>query len=166
MKVRTYVLIGLVSIIFISSGSKEARPTVGINPGDIAPGIESLKGEKGVDFQNHSKRYTLVNFWAAYDAESRAGNVRLMHAINHLGSKHLDIYSISLDVKESVFHETVKCDGLDITQHFQVEPDKQSSLRKAYKLDQGLNSYLIDDKGMIIASGLTPEKLAKVLRTI
>ncbi|WP_280764990.1 thioredoxin-like domain-containing protein [Parabacteroides sp. PFB2-10] len=150
----------------MSSGSKESVLTVGINPGDIAPGIESLENGRVVDFRNQSGRYTLVNFWAAYDAESRMRNVRLMHAVNRLGTSQVDVYSISLDTKQSIFYETVKSDGLDSMAHFQAEPDKQFALRKAYKLDRGFNSYLIDDKGMIVASDVTPEKLAEVLRTI
>ena len=77
MKVRAYVLIVTVALATMSSGTKEARPTVGTNPVDLAPRIESLGGESDFIFQNHSGRYTLLNFWAAYDAESRVRNVQL-----------------------------------------------------------------------------------------
>lgn len=166
MRVRTYVLIALVGLLFMSSGSKESILTEGINPGDIAPRIESLENGRVVDFRNQEGRYTLVNFWAAYDAESRARNVRLMHAINCLDSNQVEAYSISLDTKRSIFHETLKCDRLDGAAHFLVEADKQVTLRKAYRLDRGFNSYLINDKGVIVASDVTPEKLAEVLRKI
>ena len=44
MKVRAYVLIVTVALATMSSGTKEARPTVGTNPGDLAPRIEYLGG--------------------------------------------------------------------------------------------------------------------------
>ena len=56
MKVRAHVLIVTVALATMSSGTKEARPTVGTNPGDLAPRIESLGGESDFSFQNHSGR--------------------------------------------------------------------------------------------------------------
>ena len=76
MKVRAYVLFVAVALLAVSAGTKNAKPTVGINPGDFAPRIESLGTESNFSFQNHSGRYTLLNFWATYDAESRARNVQ------------------------------------------------------------------------------------------
>ena len=42
MKVRAYVLFVAVALLAVSAGTKNAKPTVGINPGDFAPRIESL----------------------------------------------------------------------------------------------------------------------------
>ena len=84
----------------MSSGTKEARPTVGTNPGDLAPRIESLGGESDFSFQNHSGRYTLLNFWAAYDAESRVRNVQLWNEVNKLSSDKIAMYSVSLDTPD------------------------------------------------------------------
>lgn len=166
MRVRTYVLIASVAMVIMSSGSKNAKPTMGLNPGDLAPGIESLGNENIFSFQNHSGQYTLLNFWAAYDAESRAHNVRLMNEIYKTGSEKLVVRSISMDENKSIFAETVKSDKLDETTQFQEEQGRESVLYKEYRLDKGFKSYLIDDKGMIIAADLTPEKLAEVLNRI
>ena len=81
MKVRAYVLFVAVALLAVSAGTKNAKPTVGINPGDFAPRIESLGTESNFSFQNHSGRYTLLNFWATYDAESRARNVQLWNEV-------------------------------------------------------------------------------------
>ena len=51
MKVRAYVLFVAVALLAVSAGTKNAKPTVGINPGDFAPRIESLGTEsKGNSF--------------------------------------------------------------------------------------------------------------------
>ena len=105
MKVRAYVLFVAVALLAVSAGTKNAKPTVGINPGDFAPRIESLGTESNFSFQNHSGRYTLLNFWATYDAESRARNVQLWNEVNKLSSDKIAMYSISLDEKESIFTE-------------------------------------------------------------
>ena len=108
MKVRAYVLFVAVALLAVSAGTKNAKPTVGINPGDFAPRIESLGTESNFSFQNHSGRYTLLNFWATYDAESRARNVQLWNEVNKLSSDKIAMYSVSLDEKESIFTETVQ----------------------------------------------------------
>ena len=124
MKVRAYVLFVAVALFAVSAGTKNAKPTVGINPGDLAPRIESLGNERNFSFQNHSGRYTLLNFWAVYDAESRARNVQLWNEVNKLNSDKIAMYSISLDEKESIFTETVKADKLEGTKQFHEELGK------------------------------------------
>ena len=135
MKVRAYVLFVAVALLAVSAGTKNAKPTVGINPGDLAPRIESLGNESNFSFQNHSGRYTLLNFWAAYDAESRARNVQLWNEVNKLSSDKIAMYSISLDEKESIFTETVKADKLEGTKQFHEELGRKSELFGKYKLD-------------------------------
>ena len=146
------------------TGTKNAKPTVGINPGDFAPRIESLGTESNFSFQNHSGRYTLLNFWATYDAESRARNVQLWNEVNKLSSDKIAMYSISLDEKESIFTETVKADKLEGTKQFHEELGRKSELFGKYNLQKGFCNFLIDDKGVIIATNVAPEDLTKVLK--
>ena len=164
MKVRAYVLFVAVALLAVSAGTKNAKPTVGINPGDLAPRIESLGNESNFSFQNHSGRYTLLNFWAAYDAESRARNVQLWNEVNKLSSDKIAMYSISLDEKESIFTETVKADKLEGTKQFNEELGRKSELFGKYNLQKGFRNFLINDKGVIIAANVAPEDLTKVLK--
>ena len=176
MKVRAYVLFVAVALLAVSAGTKNAKPTVGINPGDFAPRIESLGTESNFSFQNHSGRYTLLNFWATYDAESRARNVQLWNEVNKLSARRplhspaklssdkIAMYSISLDEKESIFTETVKADKLEGTKQFHEELGRKSELFGKYNLQKGFCNFLIDDKGVIIATNVAPEDLTKVLK--
>lgn len=166
MKIRAYVLFVAVALFTISAGTKKASPTEGVNPGDLAPGIESLGNDSNISFQNHSGRYTLLNFWAAYDGESRARNVRLWNEVKKLGSDKIAMYSISLDEKESIFTETVKADKLEGTAQFHEELGRKSKLFGTYNLQKGLRNFLINDKGVIIAANVTPDKLTEVLNKV
>ena len=150
MKVRAYVLFVAVALLAVSAGTKNAKPTVGINPGDFAPRIESLGTES--------------NFRATYDAESRARNVQLWNEVNKLSSDKIAMYSISLDEKESIFTETVKADKLEGTKQFHEELGRKSELFGKYNLQKGFCNFLIDDKGVIIAANVAPEDLTKVLK--
>ena len=154
MKVRAYVLFVAVALLAVSAGTKNAKPTVGINPGDFAPRIESLGTESNFSFQNHSGRYTLLNFWATYDAESRARNVQLWNEVNKLSSDKIAMYSISLDEKESIFTETVKADKLEGTKQFHEELGRQGGYyccqcspgRSDEGIEEGLISRLLAKK--------------------
>lgn len=166
MKVRAYVLVVTIVLLTVSAGTKNAKPTEGINPGDFAPRIESLGNGNHFSFQNHSGRYTLLNFWAAYDGESRARNVRLWNEVKKLGSDKIDMCSFSFDEKKSIFTETVKADKLDETRQFHEGPGQQSTLFGKYKLQKGFGNFLINDRGVIVATNVTPEQLADVLKKI
>lgn len=166
MKVKAYVLIASVALLTMAAGTKKAKHTVGVNPGDLAPRIESLGNESNFSFQNHSGRYTLLNFWAAYDAESRARNVQLSNEVHKFGSDRVAMCSISLDEKESIFAETVKTDKLDADTQFHDELGKESELYRKYNLNRGFRNFLIDDKGVIIAANITPAELADMLKQI
>ena len=148
MKVRAYVLIASVALLGMSAGSKKAKLTEGVNPGDLAPRIEFLGNDAEASFHNQLGRYTLLNFWAAYDAESRARNVQLANEVNKFGPDKIAMYSISMDEKESIF------------------TGKESELYKKYDLRKGFKNFLINDEGVIIAANVTPEKLTEILKAI
>ena len=166
MKVRAYVLIASVALLGMSAGSKKAKLNEGVNPGDLAPRIEFLGNDAKASFHNQLGRYTLLNFWAAYDAESRARNVQLANEVNKFGPDKIAMCSISMDEKESIFTETVKIDKLDLSTQFHEGLGKESELYKKYDLRKGFKNFLINDEGVIIAANVTPEKLTEILKAI
>jgi hypothetical protein len=161
MKVKTYVLVGATVLLYMSAASKDVS-SVGLSPGDLAPGIESLGNERDFNFRSHSNRYTLVNFWATYDAESRARNIRLSNEVDKLSGGKIALCSISLDESRSVFAETVRMDRLDQATQYHAAEGKNSKLYRTYNLKQGFSNFLINEKGVIVARNVTPEELAKV----
>ena len=62
MKVRAYVLFVAVALLAVSAGTKNAKPTVGINPGDFAPRIESLGTESNFSFQKSFRTLHIAEF--------------------------------------------------------------------------------------------------------
>lgn len=167
MRVRTYVpavfATLLVALLTMSASTKQPKSTIGVNPGDLAPGIKSLETGSDLSFQNHLGRYTLLCFWAAYDAESRARNVALSNKVNKLDPEKIVMYSVSLDKNSSIFEETLRIDNLEKKNQFRGGSDSESELYKDYKLNKGLKTYLIDDKGKIIAVNVLPKHLTELL---
>jgi AhpC/TSA family. len=163
MRLRTYVLTVSVALFTMAVGTKDARPSEGINPGDLAPRIKSLGNKDNLSFQNENRRYTLLCFWAAYDAESRVRNVQLSKEVEKLDSDNIEMYSVSFDENQSIFNETLKIDGLKVKNQFN-ESDSKPALYKQFKLDKGLKTYLIDDKGIIVAVNFNPKRLTEYLK--
>ena len=165
MKLKAYFLVASVLLSGVSAvGIQDAKPVEGINPGDLAPRIEINGNGSEIHFQNPDGRYTLVNFWAAYDAESRARNVLLWNKVNRLNAtgEKVAMYSISFDENTSVFEGTIRTDKLMGTTQLHEEEGRHSNLFQIYQLEKGFKNLLINDEGVIIASNVTPEELAQL----
>lgn len=168
MKLKAYLLVASVAFLGIAAETKNAKPTEGVNPGDFAPRIQVEGNESNIHFQNPDGRYTLINFWAAYDAESRARNVKLWNEVNKLNASTCKVamYSISFDEKTSVFEGTIKADKLDGTAQLHEGQGSRSDVFKKYRLERGLKNFLVNDEGIIIASNVSPEKLTELCKQI
>lgn len=161
MKIRTCVLSVFALTLFLSAGTDKAGLTEGFRPGDIAPGIKSLGADTNITFSNSSGRYTLLHFWAAYDATSRMRNVQLWNKLNQDDLSQVNMISVSLDERESVFTETIKADKLEMTNQVHEGLGERSEAYKKYGLKRGIRNFLIDDQGVIVATDITPDKLSE-----
>ena len=155
---KLFLLIAMTSI-FLGSGTKEKTFTKGINPGNLAPGIDL----QGVDLSKD--KYVLLQFWAAYDGESRKQNALLNNKISHSELDNLQIISISFDEKKSVFEQAIKADRLNASNQFNVEAGRTSEIYKIYHLKNGFGNLLINPDGIIIARNISPEQVIRMLAT-
>ena len=160
MKIKTWILIGMSALLFLSTATEDASLTEGYQPGYYAPKIALPENNQTIEFTAQSGHYTLVNFWAAYDAVSRVRNVQLWNRMNELDSTCITLYSVSLDERVSVYEETLKTDQLEKTNQLHDIQGLKSSLYKKYRLNKGFRNFLIDDKGVIIAIAVTPDQLS------
>ena len=155
---KSFLLIALIAVC-LGSGTKEKTFTKGINPGDLAPEIHL----QGIDLSKD--KYVLLQFWAAYDGESRKQNALLNNKISQSELDNLQIISISFEEKKSVFEQAIKADQLDASNQLNVETGKASEIYKTYHLKNGFGNVLINSDGIIIARNVSPEHVIKVLAT-
>lgn len=165
MKFKTYVFIASLVLLEVAAGSKDGNFTEGINPGDLAPEliVKEKEGNSNIKFANSEGRFTFVNFWAAYDAESRLSNILFCKEANAIGSNKLKIYSISMDANKSVYDATIKADNLDKSQQYWNQTFIYPDILKEYSVNKQVKNLLIDDKGIIIGRNLKPSELANIL---
>lgn len=160
MKFVRYVFVVSSLLIFLSFvGEETARTSEGLQLGNVAPKFEL---SDRFNLNDHKGQYVLVNFWAAYDANSRAANVSLWNEVKKIDRGDVVMVSVSFDDYESVFKETIKMDGLDSSLQFRETDD--SDLYEKYKLQAGFTNYLLDESGKIVAKGISSEKLNAFLK--
>lgn len=164
MRTKTYVFSTLIVIgLFFTAGTEKSSFTTGYRPGELAPELEIDGRDRAIRFPNALGQYTLVNFWAAYDAASRVRNIQLHAKVNKMDSSRIRMFSVSMDERYSVYAGTVKADNLDDDSQLFDGKGFQSPLYKLYNLKKGFGNFLIDDKGIILATNLNPETLDDLL---
>lgn len=144
----------LVCFLIMGARTKEVKLTEGIQPGNLAPGINrqdiDLKGNK----------FVLLQFWAAYNARSRMLNVQIHNVISQSGTEDIRLVSVSFDENEAVFKGVVKADRLNPATQFNDPQGKNSEIFKAYHLESGFGNCLIDSEGVIIAKNVSPKEIS------
>ena len=163
MKYVNFCLIAIFSLALSSGSVKDAAPSLGYYPGEIIPEIvlTDLEGDSYM-LSEHRGKKVVVNFWATYDAHSRATNIRLH---NYLSMINTDVtfISIAFDENINVLERTMAMDNLDTFSLFSDVSGTKSDLYRDFKLSRGFRNYLIDENGVIMAMNVTPEELSKIL---
>lgn len=148
-------LLLLMTTSAVSHGSSPARElTIGDQITEMNLNAEqtlTLRPNEG------SGRFTLVNLWASYDAESRARNVELSHFFGQTISDKIVYRAVSLDPSETVYRETIMFDGVDNANQYYASILPKLSAK-------GMHSYLINDAGVVVSIDPTTAELEQFYR--
>ena len=161
--VKPIFVVLVFSSLISFSFNERSTSTEKLALGDKAP--ELVLGDNNnkqlLNLQNPSGNYTLLSFWASYDAVSRMENARLDHLLSQ--SARVKMVSISFDSYQSVYQAAVKQDGVNASNcHWDMEGEN-SAIYKSYDLKDGFKNYLLDKDGVIVAKNLTADELVSYL---
>ncbi|MDO5664588.1 MAG: redoxin domain-containing protein [Bacteroidia bacterium] len=163
MKYMNFCFVAIFSLLLMSSSIKTEKTSIGYYPGEQIPNIvlNGLEGQN-FDLSEYKGKKIVLNFWAAYDARSRANNVQLY---NYLKENKADVtfLSISFDENRNVFERTALLDKIDLNSQFCDENGADSKIYKEFQLRKGFKNYLIDENGVIMAIDLSIEKLKNLI---
>jgi hypothetical protein len=146
-------LVLAIAFLYTGAGTKETKLTEGIQPGNLAPEINL----QGIDIKSNG--YVLVQFWAAYDPQSRLENTRMYNVISRPGIANLHMVSVSFDKNPAVFQGIIKADHLNEANLRHERNGTHSALFKNYRLKAGFGNYLLDSNGRIVAKNLSPSEV-------
>ncbi|MCE5179917.1 MAG: TlpA family protein disulfide reductase [Porphyromonadaceae bacterium] len=163
MKYVNFCLVTILSLVLTSGSVKNVVPSIGYYPGEMIPDIvlTDLKGSTN-NLSDYKGKKVVVNFWATYDAPSRANNVQLYH---YLRSHHADIsfLSVAFDENVHVAERTFVLDNLNTTSQFCEVKGTNSEIYHDFKLNRGFRNYLIDENGVIQAMNVSTDDLEFIL---
>lgn len=151
---KSVFFLATVCLLIMGSRTKEIKLTEGLQPGNLAPELHwqdiHLKGDK----------FVLLQFWAAYDAQSRMENVQMHNAISQSKMNGIRLISISMDESEAVFEGIVKAEHLNPATQFNDPRGKESDIFKTYRLNAGFTNWLINPDGLIVAKNVNPKEIS------
>ncbi|UMY65340.1 MULTISPECIES: TlpA disulfide reductase family protein [unclassified Flavobacterium] len=136
-----------------------------VNVGDLAPAFSAVSPDgKQVSLKESLGKVTLVDFWASWCGPCRRENPNVVKLYADYHAKGLNIISISLDRpgQDAAWKGAIEKDGLTWT-HVSNLMFWDDPIAKDYHVQSIPATFLLDEKGTIIAVNLRGEELrAKV----
>jgi thiol-disulfide isomerase/thioredoxin len=172
MKRINLIILGLALVfgLFAFIKIQPSGAVVGTNIGNIAPDLK-LNNPTGQELDLSSTRgyYVLVDFWASWCGPCRGENPNVVATykkykdMKFKGAKGFKIFSVSLDQNASAWTGAIKSDGLEWPDHVSDLKGWGSAAVKIYGVGAIPTNFLLDPKGVIIASRLRGEALGDKL---
>lgn len=113
--------------------------------------VTDTDADSTVSLSDLKGRYVLLNFWSSDDAASRIAAQQYNRLLANVPEEQICQLAVNFDRSERLFREIVRIDNLKATSQFFVEAQTASDLIDRYDMSHGLQSFLIDPQGTIVA---------------
>lgn len=155
-----FVVLAFSSLISLSFNDRSTS-TEKLALGDYAPKLVLGNEKQSLNLQNSNNDYTLLSFWASYDAASRIQNAKMYRMV--AASSRVKMISISFDSYQSVYLSAMRQDKVNLPDCYWEMEGENSEIFKSYDLKDGFKNYLLDKNGVIIAKNLSEDELNSYL---
>lgn len=155
------VLLIVFSSLISLSFQLERIPAERLVLGDKIPALRLCDSVQPLDLHTPRDGYTLLSFWASYDAASREKNAALLHEASKYAN--VKVVSVSLDRYISVFRAAIKQDKLNESDCLVETENYNSEVFRDFDLKEGFVNYLIDADGVIVDKNISASDLVSFL---
>jgi|GEM_PF-3500630 len=115
-----------------------------------------------ISTSNLKGRYWLLDFWSSKCGPCRKGHPELKEVYKKFKAKGFEIYAVSFDSKRDEWIQAIKKDGIEWIQVCELN-GWGNKARSLYSIEYIPQNLLVNDDGIIIASGLSAQKLENML---
>lgn len=160
------VLVALFAIVGLRAENRMEVSMI-LVPGVKAPELKLQSENDSFELSNFRGKYVLLQFWADTNEGSFRNFANMQNIVKHSKNEKLEMVSVSFEPLKAVYNDMVKIFDLKSSNSILVENGVYSEIYKRYRLyNGGLNNYLLDQDGVIIARDLTPQDLVMYINQI
>lgn len=160
------MLIVSVVVLLLLSSSFSIDGTVAAI-GKLAPAVKMENGLTESSIEDYRGKYLLLTFWSSEDGNSRLKcnryNTFFRNTRGEGAQDKMEFAAVNFDQNKPLFDELVRYDNLEPASQFYVNLNQIKQISKAYNLENGLNSYLIDPAGKIVMVNPDEGHLTKII---
>lgn len=142
---------------------KNDTSSAAVEIGTVAPDFSAPSPEgKDISLKSSLGKLTLIDFWASWCGPCRKENPNVVALYKDFHAKGLNIIGVSLDEKADKWKEAIAKDQLTWT-HISNLKGWEDPIARRYNVDGIPATFLLDEKGVVIARDLRGDELrAKV----
>ena len=159
---KTFSFIVILVVLLSFSSAYNAQEING-KVNSFAPNITVSDNDSTFTLSKERGKYVVLNFWSSDNPESRIRNISAYNATEKTNNEIVFV-AVNYDRSKALFNEILQVDGIDKRTQFFDEDGTDSEVYKQFRLDKGLNCYLINRDGKIIAVNPDLEKLTELTR--
>lgn len=166
MKKLFALIAGFVMLLLSTSAFVDKRQEAVL--GEKAPALVVNRGEEAMSLESLEGNWVILSFWSAADAQSRIAQNEVAAYVRGVSdpvkADGLEIVSVNFDRSEQLMKEIVRLDNLDENSQFHIEDaDKANALRQAYRMNEGLRTFVINPEGELVAADPTLADLKAII---
>lgn len=156
---KTLSILALTFILIVSLSAHTSR-VIAPKTGYTVPTLSIESNDSIISLSDYKGKYLLLTFWSSTDAPSRI-RCKEYESLNIVSAK-MDRLALNVDENQRLFQEIVANDNLNPKFQLSVPESQKAAVIADFGLNDGLNSFLIDPQGRIIAINPSTEMIASI----
>lgn len=168
MKKLKILIAGFALLLMTTSAFADKHQEVAI--GNEIPELVVRNDSTEVSLPSLRGKWVILSFWSASDAESRLSQnrvtsfTRAMDETSQAGQ--VELISVNFDRSAQLMREIIEIDRLDSEMQFHIENrDEIATLRKTFRMDNALRTFVINPQGKLAIADPTEDDLRQLLES-